>query len=165
VGKIKLVLAQKEMGEKDLARATGLKADEILQLLTRQRKLDFETLEDIATALGVSIEFFFKEEDRDEFAKLLRDPRLTEAENAVLVERLSEMREALAELLLKKRQKSHARDFVAGCSYLPHFGKSFNLLAKQQQLPGETKRLPSYGKDYFCTNCERLKAKDFPCIR
>lgn len=114
VGKIKLVLAQKEMGEKDLAKATGLTADEVLQLLTRQRKLEFKTLENIATALGVSIEFFFKEEDRNEFAKLAKDPRLTESENAVLVERLSEMREALTELLLKKREKSHDRDFVAG---------------------------------------------------
>jgi transcriptional regulator with XRE-family HTH domain len=114
VGKIKLLLAQKEMGEKDLAKATGLKADEILQLLTRQRKLDFETLEDIATALGTSMEAFFKEEESDEFTKLVRDPRLTEAENAVLMERLSEMREALTELLLKRRQKSHDRDFVAG---------------------------------------------------
>jgi len=114
VGRIKLVLAQKEMGEKDLAKATGLTTDEVLQLLTRQRKLEFKTLEDIATALGISMEFFFKEEDGKEFAKLVKDPRLTEAENAVLVERLSEMREALAELLLKKRQKSHDRDFVAG---------------------------------------------------
>jgi len=113
-GKIKLVLAQKELGEKDLAKATGLKADEIVQLLTRQKKLDFETLEDIATALGISMEFFFKEEKGNEFAKVARDPRLTEAENAILAERLSEMREALIELLLKKRQKSHGRDFVAG---------------------------------------------------
>lgn len=114
VGKIKLVLAQKEMGEKDLAKAVGLPPDEVFELLTRQRKLEFETLEDIATALGVSMELFFKEEDGNEFAKLARDPRLTEAENAVLVERLSEMREALTELLLKKKQKSHERDFVAG---------------------------------------------------
>ena len=114
VGKIKLVLAQKEMGEKDLAKATGLTADEVLQLLTRQRKLEFKTLEDIATALGISMEFFFKEEDGNEFAKLAKDSRLTDAENAVLVERLSEMREAFIELLLKKRQKSHDRDFVAG---------------------------------------------------
>lgn len=114
VGKIKRVLAQKEMGEKDLAKATGLKADAIVQFLTREKKLDFETLEDIATALGISMEFFFKEEERDKFAKLAGDPRLTEAENAVLVERLVEMREALTELYLKKRQKSHDRDFVAG---------------------------------------------------
>ncbi len=114
VGKIKLVLAQKEMGEKDLAKATGLTGDEVLQLLTRQRKLEFKTLEDIATALGISMEFFFKEEERNEFAKMAKDPRLTEAENAVLVERLSEVREAFIELLLKKRQKSHDRDFVAG---------------------------------------------------
>jgi len=114
VGKIKLVLAQKEMGEKDLAKALGLPPDEVFELLTRQRKLGFETLEDIATALGISLEFFFKEGEADEFAKLVRDPRLTEAENAVLVKRLSEMREALTELLLKKRQKSHDRDFVAG---------------------------------------------------
>jgi plasmid maintenance system antidote protein VapI len=114
VGKIKLVLAQKEMGEKDLAKSIGLPADEVFELLTRQRKLEFKTLEDIATALGISMEFFFKEEDRNEFAKVAKDPRLTEAENAFLVERLSEMREALTELLLKKRQKSHDRDFVAG---------------------------------------------------
>jgi transcriptional regulator with XRE-family HTH domain len=114
VGRIKLALAQKEMGEKDLAKTIGLKADEILQLLTRQRKLDFETLEDIAIALKIPIEFFFKEEDGDEFVKGMRDPRLTEAENAILIERLSEMREALADLLLKRRQGSHDRDFVAG---------------------------------------------------
>jgi len=60
------------------------------------------------------MEFFFKEEDRNEFAKLAKDPRHTEAENAILVERLSEMREAFVELLLKKREKSHDRDFVAG---------------------------------------------------
>lgn len=114
VGKIKLVLAQKETGEKDLAKAIGLTADEVSQILTRERKLEFKTLEDIAAALGISMEFFFKEEDGDEFAQLAKDPRLTEAENAVLVERLSEMREALTELLLKKREKSHDRDFVAG---------------------------------------------------
>lgn len=50
----------------------------------------------------------------NEFAKLAKDPRLTEAENAFLVERLGEMREAFIELLLKKRQNSHVRDFVAG---------------------------------------------------
>ncbi len=114
VGKIKLVLAQKEMGEKDLARAIGLTADEVFQILTRERKLEFKTLEDIATALRIPMEFFFKGEEADEFARLARDPRLTEAENAILVERLSEMREALTELLIKKRQKSHVRDFVAG---------------------------------------------------
>ena len=114
VGKIKRVLAQKEMGEKDLAKATGLTADEVLQLLTRQRKLEFKTLEDIATALGISMEFLFKEQDENEFANLAKDPRLSETENAVLIERLSEMREAFIELLLKKRQKSHDRDFVAG---------------------------------------------------
>jgi transcriptional regulator with XRE-family HTH domain len=114
VSKIKLVLAQKEMGEKDLAEAIGLTADEVFQILTRERKLEFKTLEDIATALGISMDFFFKEENGNEFAKLARDSRLTEAENAILVERLSEMREALTELLIKKRQKSHDRDFVAG---------------------------------------------------
>jgi hypothetical protein len=50
----------------------------------------------------------------NEFAKLAKDSRLTEAENAFLVERLWEMREAFIELLLKKRQNSHARDFLAG---------------------------------------------------
>jgi transcriptional regulator with XRE-family HTH domain len=114
VVRIKLVLAQKGMGEKDLAKAIGLTADEVFQILTRERKLEFKTLEDIATALRIPMEFFFKGEEGDEFARLARDPRLTEAENGILVERLSEMREALAELLLKKRQKSHDRDFVAG---------------------------------------------------
>lgn len=50
----------------------------------------------------------------DEFARLAKDSRLTEAENAFLVERLWEIREAFIELLFKKRQNSHARDFVAG---------------------------------------------------
>jgi len=54
------------------------------------------------------------EEGANGFAKLAKDSRLTEAENAVLVEKLSEMREAFIELLLKKREKSHDRDFVAG---------------------------------------------------
>jgi hypothetical protein len=56
----------------------------------------------------------FKEEDGDEFSNLAKDPRLTQAENAVLVERLSEIREAFIELLLKRRQESHDRDVVAG---------------------------------------------------
>ena len=114
VGKIKLVLAQKEMGQKDLAKAIGLTADEVSQVLTRQRKLEFQTLEDIATALGISMGFFFKEGEGEEFARLLKDPRLTEAENAVLVERLLEVREPFIDLLIKKRQKSHDRDFVVG---------------------------------------------------
>ena len=114
VDKIKRVLAQKEMGEKDLAKAIGLTAGEMSQLLIGQRKLEIEALEDIAAALGISMEFFFKEQDENEFANLAKDPRLTETENAVLIERLSEMKEAFIELLLKKRQKSHDRDFVAG---------------------------------------------------
>jgi len=57
-------------------------------------------------ALGKAVE--------NEFAKLAKDSRLTEAENAFLVERLWEIREAFIELLLKKRQNSHVRDFVAG---------------------------------------------------
>jgi hypothetical protein len=60
------------------------------------------------------MEFFFKEEYENKFVKSARDPKLSDAENAILVERLSEMREAFIELLLKKRQKSHNRDFVAG---------------------------------------------------
>jgi len=114
VGKIKSALAQKQMGEKDLAKAIGLTAKEISKLLTGQKKLEFKTLEDIATALRVSMEFFFDEESGSEFTKLAKEPRLTEAENAVLVERLSELREAFIQLLLKKREKSHGRDFVAG---------------------------------------------------
>ena len=114
VDKIKLVLSQKEIAEKDLAKTIGLTADEVSQILTRERKLELKTLEDIATALGISMEFFFKEEDGNEFAKLAKDPRLTEAENAILVARVSEMRKAFIELLLKKREKSHDRDFVAG---------------------------------------------------
>ena len=114
VGKIKMVLAHREMGEKDLGKAIGLTADEVYQLLTRQRELEFKTLEDIATALGIPMDFFFKEEDENEFVKSARDPKLSDAENAILVERLLEMREAFIELLLKKRQKSHNRDFVAG---------------------------------------------------
>jgi hypothetical protein len=55
-----------------------------------------------------------RDEHRDEFARVSRDPRLTPAENVFLAERLSEMREAFIELLLSRRQKSHDRDVVAG---------------------------------------------------
>ncbi len=87
---------------------------EVGRLRTRERKLEFKTLEDIATALGIPMEFFFKGEDEEEFAKLVKDPRLTEAENAVLVERLLEVREPFIDLLIKKRQKSHDGDLVVG---------------------------------------------------
>ncbi len=50
----------------------------------------------------------------NEFAKVTGDPRLSPGENAFLVERLWEMREAFIELLLNRRQKSHDRDVVAG---------------------------------------------------
>ena len=53
------------------------------------------------------------EEDGNEFFKVVEDPRLTEAENAFLIERLSEVREAYIEMLLKRREKSHQRNFVA----------------------------------------------------
>jgi hypothetical protein len=55
-----------------------------------------------------------KEEDESELADWVKDPRLTPAENAFLVERLSEMGEAFIELLLKRRQGSRNRDVVAG---------------------------------------------------
>lgn len=54
------------------------------------------------------------EKEGSEFAKVTGDPRLTPAENAFLVERLSEMREAFIELLLNRRQISHDRDVLAG---------------------------------------------------
>jgi hypothetical protein len=56
----------------------------------------------------------FKEEDGHGLADLVKDPRLTPAENAFLVKRLSEMREAYIELLLNRRKRSHERDVVAG---------------------------------------------------
>ena len=55
-----------------------------------------------------------KEKDENKLADWVKDPRLTPAENAVLVERLSEMRDAYIELLLHRRLRSHDRDVVAG---------------------------------------------------
>ncbi|MFB3887744.1 MAG: hypothetical protein ACE144_21200 [Thermodesulfobacteriota bacterium] len=63
---------------------------------------------------GLSVKSKALEGSAKELAKLAKDSRLTEAENAALVEKLSEVREAFIELLLKKRVKSHDRDFVAG---------------------------------------------------
>ena len=114
VAKIKRILAQREMGEGDLAKASGLKPDDILQYLTRQKKLDLETLDDIAEALRIPMEHFFKEAERWDFGRAVKDPRLTKEENAFLVERLFEIRDAYTELLLKKRESSHDRDHVAG---------------------------------------------------
>jgi len=113
-GKIKRVLAQKRMGEKNLAKALGLTERETSQLLAGQRKLELSDLEAIAAALGVSIGFILREEDESEFADGVKDPRLTDSENAVLIEKLSEMREAFIALILKRRSKPHDRDLVAG---------------------------------------------------
>ena len=49
-GKIKQLLAQKEMEEKDLAKVMGLTEGEISHLLGGQRKLEFDDLEGVAAA-------------------------------------------------------------------------------------------------------------------
>ena len=50
----------------------------------------------------------------DTFVKSVIDPRLTASENAVLVHRLLEVREAFIAMLLSNRETSHDRDYLAG---------------------------------------------------
>ncbi len=50
----------------------------------------------------------------DLFVKSVIDPRLTASENAVLVHRLLEVREAFISMLLSNRETSHDRDYLAG---------------------------------------------------
>ncbi len=50
----------------------------------------------------------------DVFVKSVIDPRLTAEENAILVHKLSEVREAFIAMLLSNRETSHGKDYVAG---------------------------------------------------
>ena len=79
--KIKLLLPQKSMDQKDPVKSIGLAPTETVG---------------------------------DTFVKSVIDPRLTVEENAILVQKLLEIREALILMLLSKRETSHSKDFVAG---------------------------------------------------
>ena len=50
----------------------------------------------------------------DMFVKSVIDPRLTAEENAILMHRILEVREALIAMILSNRETSHYKDFVAG---------------------------------------------------
>jgi hypothetical protein len=54
------------------------------------------------------------EKPGDLFVKSVIDPRLTAEENAVLIQRLLEVREAFIAMILSNREVSHGRDMVAG---------------------------------------------------
>jgi len=54
------------------------------------------------------------ETSEDLFVKSVIDPRLTAEENAVLIQRLLEVREAFIAMILSNREASHGKDFVAG---------------------------------------------------
>jgi len=49
----------------------------------------------------------------DLFVKSVIDPRLTAEENAILINRLLEVREAFIAMILSNRETSHSKDFVA----------------------------------------------------
>ncbi len=55
-----------------------------------------------------------EETAEDRFVKSVIDPRLTAEENVVLVQKLSEVKEALIAMILSNRETSHDKDFVAG---------------------------------------------------
>ena len=61
-------------------------------------------------AAGLGVE----ERPGDLFVKSVIDPRLTAEENAVLIQRLLEVREAFIAMMLSNREVSHGRDMVAG---------------------------------------------------
>lgn len=50
----------------------------------------------------------------DILVKSVIDPRLTAEENAILINRLLEVREAFIAMILSNRETSHYKDFVAG---------------------------------------------------
>ena len=54
------------------------------------------------------------ETEEDILVKSVIDPRLTAEENAILVHKLLEVREAFITMLLSNRETSHSKDFVAG---------------------------------------------------
>jgi hypothetical protein len=55
-----------------------------------------------------------QETGTDLFVKAVIDRKLTPEENAVLVRKLREMREAFIAMLLSNRGASHSKDFVSG---------------------------------------------------
>ena len=65
-------------------------------------------------ALAKQIGMTLGDTSEDAFVRSVIDPRLTAEENAVLVQRLLEVREAFIAALLANRATSHSRDFVAG---------------------------------------------------
>jgi len=54
------------------------------------------------------------ETSEDLFVKSVIDPRLTAEENAILIQRLLEVREAFIAMILSNREASHSKDFMAG---------------------------------------------------
>jgi len=50
----------------------------------------------------------------DLLVKSVIGPRLTADENAILINRLLEVREAFIAMILSNRETSHSKDFVAG---------------------------------------------------
>ena len=61
-----------------------------------------------------SAEWIPGERSGDLFVKSIIDPRLTAEENAVLIQRLIEVREAFIAMILSNREVSHGRDMLAG---------------------------------------------------
>jgi hypothetical protein len=78
-----------------------------IKFLLIQKRIDQESL---VKRIGVTPEGV----SEDLFIKSVIDPRLTAEENAILVRRLLEVREAFSAVILSNRADSHDRDFVAG---------------------------------------------------
>jgi hypothetical protein len=55
-----------------------------------------------------------RETVEDMFVKSVIDPRLTAEENAILMHRILDVREAFIAMILANRETSHYKDFVAG---------------------------------------------------
>jgi hypothetical protein len=55
-----------------------------------------------------------RETAEDILVKSIIDPRLTAEENAILMHRIFEVREAFIAMILSNRETSHYKDFVAG---------------------------------------------------
>ncbi len=78
-----------------------------IKVLLLQKSLDQKTPDKSTGLMQAAVEW-------DLFVKSVIDPRLTAEENAILLHKLLEVREAFITMLLSNREASHGKDFVAG---------------------------------------------------
>jgi hypothetical protein len=94
-------------GNKMFRQASSDKLTKKIKVFLVQKKMDQKLLSR-STGLAPG------ETAEDILVKSVIDPRLTADENAILINRLLEVREAFIAMILSNRETSHYKDFVAG---------------------------------------------------